>query len=165
MREMKRLMLFVGTGVLLWVMVTQSLLSDGTTTLTDRALSVPALSNVDTISKLVVLDSMRKTGLLSRYNYSREDLQKVFRQNEFQILDDNFDYFFCYEGNRERYPQANMIALASQKGGDILLGKGSVFFQERLDDLRSIPESQRTASRLQEGLGIDSQYGDCIKVS
>lgn len=161
---MKKLLFFFGFGVLGWTLLSHLFLQDVAVTVTDRAKSVPAQVNLDTMSKLVVMDSLEKTGRMDRYTYSWADLQTLFQKNKFRILENNFDYFYCYEGNHVRYPQANMLFVAAEKKGDLVLAKGSSFFTDFLPQMRKIPEKSRTSMSLENALKIDSAWGQCIKI-
>lgn len=161
---MKKFAILVGLGFLGWFLMTNALIGSGTTTLSDKIQSTPALVNLDTLSTLVVLDSLRKTGMLTRYKYTQNEFQELLRDNGVQLKDQYFDYTYCWEGDVSKHPRSNMIVIASQKNGSLILGKGTPFLEERIPALHTLESFPVSQKKIQEKLDIKSDFGNCIAV-
>jgi hypothetical protein len=160
---MKKIIGIVLGITFVWILGVELIL-DNTATLMNKAKTMPALTTVDTISKLVVLDSIEKTGLSDRYSYSLEDLQQLFQQNEVTLQDKSYTYFYCSQKSSPQNPQPSMIAAALHKTDKNVVAKGTNIFLEKIPDIESLENSQRNASMLASVLQINKRQGNCIEI-
>ena len=129
-----------------------------------QAEEAPALVAVDTIAKLVTAESVfRPEG--ERYVYDANSLNTLFVHNEYEILNENNKFFYCFDSSEHEIMgesvKGNFLALAVSPHGTVL-GNGSSALRQRIDALNALPESEKNAFGFRQILAI--QNGDCFEI-
>lgn len=129
-----------------------------------QAQNAPAQVALDTISKLVTAESVFRGGN-NRYAYDAEVLNTLFVRNEYEILVEDHEFFYCYDSaEKEMLGEliaGNFIVLAVDPYGNVL-GKGSSIFTERLPLLNDLPAFQKKSLGFSTVLEISE--GDCFQI-
>ncbi len=124
---------------------------------------LPAQIVVDTISKLVTAESMFSH---PEYDYTPESLEKLFIENEYYILVDDYTFFYCYDKMprlfRDVEFDANYAVIGvSDFTNNILIG-GTPPFRAEWSNLKQLSKNSRIASRFESMLDI--QKGKCFEI-
>lgn len=160
---MKKILGLILGVVFVWLFGVELILNN-TTALTEKAKTVSAQTTIDTISKLVILDSIPKTGMADRYKYSLNEMKDLLQKNKFSIKDDSYRYFYCSENKSSKNKQANMIATALHKENENVLAKGTNMFLKKVPQIKELSSENRNAFMLVSVLNIEEKTGECFEI-
>ncbi len=137
----------------------------GTASLFQKAETMPSFITVQTLSQAIVLDSVEKTGLSSRYSYTPEKIHTLIQARSIDIPETNtYLYLYCFESNSAQSPKSSMITLALHKTNAHVFGKGSDRFMQLLPDIEALPSQGRNKDTVQEILDIQPETGTCFEI-
>ncbi|MCF7812074.1 hypothetical protein K9M59_00485 [Candidatus Gracilibacteria bacterium] len=121
----------------------------------------PVKVAVDTIEKLIRAESLFRDPD-SQYVFSENDLVRLFQENEYEILVEDYYFFYCYEPkNKENSSESNFLVLAQSNYGD-LLGRGTASFRKKTENLQNLALHQKTLETFEQVLEVEN--GACIRV-
>lgn len=122
--------------------------------------NTPARVVIDTVEKLIRAQSLFRD-TQTQYELDENDIDEMFRENEYEILVDDHDFFYCYDLPNEGKNEGEFVVLAVDMFHDVL-GKGTPGFRAKIKDLRKLPPHEQNAVGFYATLEIRS--GDCISL-
>ncbi len=129
-----------------------------------QAEEAPALVALDTISKLVTAESVFRPED-TRYEYTPDSLNTLFVHNEYEILNEENTFFYCFDSvEREILGtkiKGNFLALAVSPHGKVL-GRGTSALRQHIESLNTLPDTEKNTRGFRSLLSI--QNGDCFAV-
>jgi len=155
---------FLSFGLLLFLPILSGCDSESWEMLLRQAQNAPAQVALDTISKLVTAESVFRQEN-NQYTYDTESLNKLFVQNEYEILTEDHQFFYCYDSAPKELlgtkVPGNFLVLAVDPSGKVL-AKGSSVFRNKIQSLNELSSSPKEAFEFETVLEIEN--GHCFEI-
>jgi hypothetical protein len=127
------------------------------------AKAIPSQTVVNTIGKLVTAESLFSS---PQYEYTPESLEKIFLENEYMILVEDYEFFYCYDKMTRTFQDVefdgNYAVIGASKLGSNLVVQGTPPFRAQWKDLKKLSEYNRTALQFESVLDI--RDGNCFEI-
>ncbi len=124
---------------------------------------LPAQIAVDTVAKLVTAESMFSA---DQYEQTPDSLDKLFLENEYFILVEDFDFFYCYDNQPRMYQDvsfdSNFLVLGVGKQYGNIVMQGTAPFLSEWKNIRSLAPEDKNISGFASVLDITS--GECFPI-
>jgi hypothetical protein len=128
-----------------------------------EAKRIPSQIVVDTVGKLVTAESMFSS---PDYEYTPESLEKLFLENEYFILVDDYAFSYCYDKKNRTFKDtkfdANFLVIGSSKLDNTLVMSGTAPFRAQWKELKGLSKDRRNLSQFEFLLEI--QDGSCFEI-
>jgi len=128
-----------------------------------EAKAIPAQAVVDTVGKLATAESLFSS---PQYEYTPESLGRLFLENEYVILVEDYAFFYCYDKSTRTFRDVefdgNYVVIGVNKLGDNVLVQGTPPFRSQWKDLSNISRINRNSMQFESVLDI--RDGECFEI-